>query len=67
MVGDAAYASGRWRGLPGRVTVTSRLRSDAALGRHTDRSRNARRTTIPTVTQLLPHATAALSVFAVAS
>ncbi len=31
VVGDAAYASGRWRGVAGRVTVTSRLRSDAAL------------------------------------
>jgi hypothetical protein len=31
MVGDAAYASEAWRGLPGRLTVTSRLRSNAAL------------------------------------
>ncbi len=31
LVGDAAYASGAWRGLPGRVTTTSRLRSNAAL------------------------------------
>jgi SRSO17 transposase len=31
VVGDAAYASGAWRGLPRRVTVTFRLRSDAAL------------------------------------
>ncbi|MCA1678731.1 MAG: transposase, partial [Actinobacteria bacterium] len=31
VVGDAAYASGAWRGLPGRVTITSRLRSDATL------------------------------------
>jgi len=31
LVGDAAYAAGAWRGLPGRVTLTSRLRSNAAL------------------------------------
>ena len=31
MVGDAAYASGAFAGLPKKVTVTSRLRSDAAL------------------------------------
>lgn len=31
VVGDAAYASEAWRGLPGRVTITSRLRSNAAL------------------------------------
>ncbi len=30
-VGDAAYASGSSRGLPGRVTLTSRLRSNAAI------------------------------------
>lgn len=30
-VGDAAYASGASRGLPRRVTLTSRLRSNAAL------------------------------------
>jgi Transposase DDE domain len=30
-VGDAAYASQAWRSLPGRVTVTSRLRCNAAL------------------------------------
>ncbi len=30
-VGDAAYASQAWRGLPGRLTITSRLRSNAAL------------------------------------
>ena len=29
LVGDAAYATGIWRGLPDRVTVTSRLRSNA--------------------------------------
>jgi SRSO17 transposase len=31
MVGDAAYASGAFAGLPDNVTITSRLRSDAAL------------------------------------
>jgi len=31
VVGDAAYATEAWRGLPGRVTITSRLRSNAAL------------------------------------
>jgi len=31
MVGDAAYASGAFAGLPANVTITSRLRSDAAL------------------------------------
>ena len=31
VVGDAAYASEAWRGLTGRVTVTSRLRSNAAI------------------------------------
>jgi SRSO17 transposase len=31
VVGDAAYATEAWRGLPGHVTVTSRLRSNAAL------------------------------------
>jgi hypothetical protein len=31
VVGDAAYATNAWRGVPGRVTVTSRLRHDAAL------------------------------------
>ncbi|MCA1680097.1 MAG: transposase, partial [Actinobacteria bacterium] len=31
VVGDAAYASGAWRGLQGPVTVTSRLRSNAAI------------------------------------
>jgi len=31
VVADAAYASGAWRGLAKRVTVTFRLRSDAAL------------------------------------
>jgi hypothetical protein len=30
-VGDAAYASGTFAGLPENVTITSRLRSDAAL------------------------------------
>jgi hypothetical protein len=30
-VGDAAYASQAWQGLPGNVTMTSRLRSNAAL------------------------------------
>jgi hypothetical protein len=30
-VGDAAYASGAWQGLPSNVTMTSRLRSNAAL------------------------------------
>lgn len=30
-VGDAAYASEAWRGLPGRVSITSRLRSNAAI------------------------------------
>ncbi len=29
-VGDAAYAAGAWRGLPARITLTSRLRSNAA-------------------------------------
>ena len=32
-VGDAAYASGAFAGLPENVTITSRLRSDAALSR----------------------------------
>jgi hypothetical protein len=32
-VGDAAYASGAFAGLPENVTMTSRLRSDAALQR----------------------------------
>jgi hypothetical protein len=31
LVGDAAYASEAWRGVPGRVTVTSRLRANAAI------------------------------------
>jgi hypothetical protein len=31
VVGDAAYATNAWRGVGGRVTVTSRLRHDAAL------------------------------------
>ena len=31
VVGDAAYASEAWRGVTGRVTVTSRLRRDAAI------------------------------------
>ena len=31
MVGDAAYASGAFAGLPDNVTITSRLRADAAL------------------------------------
>ncbi|MCA1679367.1 MAG: transposase [Actinobacteria bacterium] len=31
VVGDAAYATSGWRGLQGRVTVTSRLRSNAAI------------------------------------
>jgi SRSO17 transposase len=30
-VGDAGYASGAWRGLPERVTMTFRVRKDAAL------------------------------------
>jgi hypothetical protein len=30
-VGDAAYATEAWRGLDGRVTITSRLRSNAAI------------------------------------
>lgn len=30
-VGDAAYATEAWRGLPARVTITSRLRSNAAI------------------------------------
>ena len=30
-VGDAGYASGAWRGLPARVTMTFRVRKDAAL------------------------------------
>jgi SRSO17 transposase len=30
-VADAGYASGAWRGLPARVTITFRLRKDAAL------------------------------------
>lgn len=30
-VGDAGYASGAWRGLPRRVTMTFRVRTDAAL------------------------------------
>ena len=30
-VGDAAYATGAWRGLPGQTTITSRLRSNAVL------------------------------------
>ena len=33
MVGDAAYASGAFAGLPANVTITSRLRADAALNR----------------------------------
>jgi SRSO17 transposase len=31
VVGDAAYATEAWRGLPSSVTLTSRLRSNAAL------------------------------------
>jgi hypothetical protein len=31
VVGDAAYATSAWRGAPGWVTVTSRLRADAAI------------------------------------
>jgi hypothetical protein len=31
MVGDAAYASGAFAGLPANVTITSRLRADATL------------------------------------
>jgi hypothetical protein len=30
-VGDAGYASGAWRGLPARVTITFRLRKDGSL------------------------------------
>jgi hypothetical protein len=30
-VGDAAYASEAWRGLPAQITITSRLRSNATL------------------------------------
>jgi hypothetical protein len=30
-VGDAGYASGGWRGLPARLTITSRLRADAVI------------------------------------
>ena len=30
-VGDAAYATGAWRSLPGQLTLTSRLRSNGAL------------------------------------
>jgi len=31
LVGDAAYATEAWRGLPARVTLTSRLRANAAI------------------------------------
>jgi SRSO17 transposase len=31
VVGDAAYATAAWRGLPAQITVTSRLRSNGAL------------------------------------
>ena len=31
LVGDAAYATEAWRGLPANVTLTSRLRSNAAI------------------------------------
>ena len=31
VVGDAAYATEAWRGLPARVTITSRLRVNAAI------------------------------------
>ncbi len=31
LVGDAAYATAAWRGLPDRVTLTSRLRSNAVI------------------------------------
>ncbi len=31
VVGDAAYATEAWRALPSRVTITSRLRSNAAI------------------------------------
>lgn len=31
VVGDAAYATEAWKGLPARITITSRLRSNAAL------------------------------------
>jgi hypothetical protein len=31
VVGDAAYATRAWRGLPGRISITARLRCDAAL------------------------------------
>jgi hypothetical protein len=31
VVGDAAYASGAWRGLPAQLTLTSRLRANGAL------------------------------------
>jgi DDE superfamily endonuclease len=31
LVGDAAYATSAFRGLPGQVTITTRLRCDAAL------------------------------------
>ena len=31
LVGDSAYATGAWRGVGARVTMTSRLRSNAAL------------------------------------
>ena len=31
VVGDAAYATEAWRGLPAQVTVTSRLRANAAI------------------------------------
>jgi hypothetical protein len=35
VVGDAAYATEAWRGLPGQVTITSRLRSNAAIYQRT--------------------------------
>jgi hypothetical protein len=35
VVGDAAYASDAWRGVSSRVTVTSRLRANAALYKRT--------------------------------
>ena len=34
VTGDAAYATEAWRALPGRVMITSRLRSNAALYQH---------------------------------
>ena len=48
VVGDAAYATEAWRGLPGQVTVTYRLRVNAAIYQPApERTGKARSRSIP--------------------